>query len=286
MSRLGLTIDGIGVPIVVHIQRMARRLQSPRAIHVSSQFSKHERNHPQGQLPQCIRGTSCDVRGSFGYDWQHKDGRYFVDSHSDYFTLRCRGCELIFFERTGWCSEDVTYDQDPQTGEWVEGPVKRTTIFSTLTPEASNAGTLAPHKLQEMVKPLLSVDTQLFQIMYETYQAEAVNALILAAVGLRTAFDRATEVLKIHPGHTLENKVKELLEEGFVGETEALVLKGVVDAGNAAAHRSWQPNAEQFRELLAALEHFLLRVVLKTGRGALDIAAGLPPRHPRPPSQG
>jgi hypothetical protein len=240
----------------------------------------------KSNCPQCLRSTSCDVRGSYGYGWQHEDGRNFVEGHSDYFILQCRGCELTFFEKTGWCSEDVTYDQDPKTDEWREVPVEHTTVFSTLPPEALHAATVPPHKLREMVTPLQSVDAQLSQIMYETYQAEAVNALILAAVGLRTAFDRATEMLNIHPGHTLENKVKKLLEEGFVGETEALVLKGVVDAGNAAAHRSWQPNVEQFHELLAALEHFLRRVVLKYGRGALDIAAGLPPRHPRPPGQG
>lgn len=237
----------------------------------------------KANCPQCLRSTSCDVRGSYGYDWEHEDGSNLVYGRNDYYILQCRGCELTFFEKTDWFSEDVNPVQDPETGEWGYLPVEHSKVFSPLLAATSP---VPAHKVGEMVTPLHAVDPQLARIMYETYQAEEGNALILAVVGLRTAFDRATEVLTIHPGHTLEDKVKKLLEEGFVGETEALVLKGVVDAGNAAAHRSWQPSADQFRELLAALEHFLRRVVLKHGRGALDIAAALPPRPARPPRTG
>jgi hypothetical protein len=240
----------------------------------------------KADCPRCQRLTSCDVRGSYGSDWLHEDEDNFVNGRNDYFILQCRGCELVFFEKTGWCSEDVKYEQNRRSGTWEETPVERRTIFSTLAPEKGDAAQIPLHKLDEIVTPLHKVDSQLSRIMYETYQAQQQGALILAAVGLRTAFDRATEVLKIHPGYSLEDKVKRLLGEGFVGETEARVLKVVVDAGNAAAHRSWNPSAGQFGDLLIALEHFLQRVLLNDGHGALDIAADLPPRHDRPPRQG
>ena len=100
-------------------------------------------------------------------------------------------------------------------------------------------------------------------------------------MGLRTALDRTTAVLKIDPGLTLEKKVEGLRISGFVGDTEANVLATVANAGNAAAHRGWSPDETEFRKLLEALEQFIKRTVI-SGKSVLEIAARIPARHPRP----
>ncbi|KVG89825.1 hypothetical protein WS81_20705 [Burkholderia sp. MSMB2040] len=128
---------------------------------------------------------------------------------------------------------------------------------------------------------LSSIDPQLATILTQTYDAKSTGALILAAVGLRTALDRATEFLKIDPGLSLEKKVDVLKSNGFIGETEAIVLATVANAGNAAAHRGWSPNEPEFRELLTALEQFVARTVV-SGKSVYEIAKRIPPRHPRP----
>ncbi|QCB99951.1 DUF4145 domain-containing protein [Cupriavidus necator H16] len=133
----------------------------------------------------------------------------------------------------------------------------------------------------EWLAKIEQIDAHLSQILHQTYIALEADAFILASVGLRTAFDRTTEILKLDPGHTLEQKVALLKDKGYIGETEAAILSVVTDAGNAAAHRGWSPGAAEFRVLLIALEQFIERTVIQ-GTTALGIAQHIPPRHPRP----
>ncbi|WP_145963307.1 hypothetical protein [Paracoccus mutanolyticus] len=53
-------------------------------------------------------------------------------------------------------------------------------------------------------------DAQLQSILNEMYVAYDHGANILTAVGLRTALDRATEVIGIDPAMTFEEKLTEL----------------------------------------------------------------------------
>jgi hypothetical protein len=64
---------------------------------------------------------------------------------------------------------------------------------------------------------LSNVDPQLEKILTQTYDALDLGALILAAVGLRTALDRTTEFLKIEPSLPLEQKVEGLKTNGGAG---------------------------------------------------------------------
>ncbi|WP_157658342.1 DUF4145 domain-containing protein [Burkholderia ubonensis] len=233
----------------------------------------------KARCPQCEREQNCDVRGKFGRTWQSDDEEHSVDGHNDYFILQCRGCEFVFFQMSGWFSEDWDVRRNPVTGaQEMFNPVTTTTL-STLPEPPSPAHRRA---MEEMVSPLRAVDEQLGRIMDEVYVAHEKQSLILASVGLRTAFDRATEILQIDAGHSLEDKVKKLQEEGYVGETEARILSVVVDAGNAAAHRGWAPTSAEFQDLLTALEEFLRGAILKKGSAALRVAARIPPRPARP----
>ncbi|HDW3265141.1 TPA: DUF4145 domain-containing protein, partial [Enterobacter ludwigii] len=128
---------------------------------------------------------------------------------------------------------------------------------------------------------LESVDFQLFQIFIEMYSAYKSGHLILASIGLRTIFDRTTEILQIHPGLYLDEKIKQLKDEGFIGDTEASILSTVVDAGNAAAHRGWSPTNREFDELLNSIEQFVQRTVLSV-KTTTHIVERIPPRVKRP----
>ncbi|HGN8996682.1 TPA: DUF4145 domain-containing protein, partial [Citrobacter freundii] len=104
---------------------------------------------------------------------------------------------------------------------------------------------------------------------------------ILSSIGLRTIFDRTAELLQIHPGLPLGEKVEKLKLDGFIGETEALVLTSVINAGNAAAHRGWSPNKSEFEQMLEALESFVQRTLL--GKKSLEhITEKIPPKAKRP----
>jgi hypothetical protein len=127
---------------------------------------------------------------------------------------------------------------------------------------------------------IAKVDIQLSNILAEMYVAYDSESYILTAVGLRTALDRATEVLKIDPAISFEEKLTSLKNDGLIGEAEMEVLSVVTDAGNAAAHRGWTPDAMQVSHLITAMEVFLQRAII-VGKEALKIKDKIPPKPKR-----
>jgi Domain of unknown function (DUF4145) len=67
---------------------------------------------------------------------------------------------------------------------------------------------------------------------------------VLAAIGLRTAFDRASELLGIDPNKTFAGKLSQLVVDGHIGSTEKASLDVLTDAGGAAAHRGWKTQSK------------------------------------------
>jgi hypothetical protein len=186
--------------------------------------------------------------------WAVGDEFTSVDGFNDHRLLRCRGCETVFYLVESTNSEDWDGRFNPVTGqEEMYHPVTRRTY------PAPESALLKP----EWVAILREVDLQLFSIVDQVYEAREHRLLILAAVGLRTAFDRSTELLGIDPAKPLVAKVEDLVDRGAVGMQEAALLKVIVDAGSAAAHRGWSPTPEEFQVLLDWLEQFLVRSFVK-----------------------
>ncbi|MHB2139870.1 DUF4145 domain-containing protein [Pseudomonas monsensis] len=174
---------------------------------------------------------------------------------------------------TSWNSELVKSEFDFIKGTEVETPIVEVTTFPAVEAEHNRK----PDWIWEIAK----TDLQLHNILQETYTAYQEGLLILASVGLRTAFDRATEALQVDPGHTLDDKINKLKEMGTIGESEASALGVVANAGSAAAHRAWSPSQTEFKFLLTALEQFLHRTIV-SGKTVLTVANAIPPRQPRP----
>ena len=227
----------------------------------------------QAHCPRCNGDRDCEIHGAIEVPWEWSDNRNSQWGQNDHKLARCCGCKKVFYHESSWSSEDWEGDYHPETGETIITFPPKTLTYP------------APEKKSEKpdwVWGIARIDPQLHAILYETYEAYEVRSLILASVGLRTAFDRTTELLKIDPGLTLETKVQQLLENGFIGETEAMTLKVVADAGSAAAHRAWSPDQPEFQTLLTTLEQFIYRTVV-INKAALSIAEKIPARHPRPP---
>ncbi|WP_354519372.1 DUF4145 domain-containing protein [Lysobacter enzymogenes] len=229
-----------------------------------------QENKYQTQCPRCDGKRSCDVLGEHEHNWDWTDGihsQYGTDHHR---LLRCRGCETIFYLLEQTNSEDWDGRYDPETGEEeIYLPVRATTFP---TPDQ-------PDTKPDWIWQLREVDVNLSTVMDEVYKACDHGLYVLAATGLRTAFDRATEVLRIDPALTFGEKLQELAKVGAVGEKEASSLEVLVNAGSAAAHRSWRPERGDLGILRAALEQFLYRsFVLKS---TAEISARIPPKPKR-----
>jgi len=225
----------------------------------------------KGHCPTCDGERTCEIHGSIykAWDWEDKQYGHSVNGGVDHSLLECQGCETVFYETSSWNSEDTDHYYDAAGQEQYEHPRE---IQTYPKPEAKTK----PVWFDAMQK----ADPQLRNILSQMYVAHDNQAHILTAIGLRTALDRATEVIGIDPAKTFDEKLNELRNGGWIGQTERDILGVVTDAGNAAAHRGWEPDSQEVSELLSSLEVFLHRAFI-VGQKALGIKKSIPAKPER-----
>jgi Domain of unknown function (DUF4145) len=201
----------------------------------------------KGHCPECGPARLADVVGH--YSKRDEDDRSAVWSETDYRILRCRGCEAVYFQTDYVFSEDMEHEEDPHTGEY-------NTILShkiTYWPSPSK------RKQPEWSSELFVIDSDLDSLFDDIYVALNADLRVLAAIGMRTAFDRASELLDVDPTKTFSQKLSALVELGRIGESEKGSLNILTDAGSAAAHRGWKPDPEELDTMMSIIEAFIYR---------------------------
>jgi hypothetical protein len=169
--------------------------------------------------------------------------------------LECCGCETRYFQEESVSVNDHETYYDSELDEHVT-PEHRTV---TLYPRPALRGRPVWAGLLEIT------DETLGQLLSETYTVLDYDLRVLAAVGARTTFDRATEVLGIDPAISFNEKLNVLLSVGEIGQGERDTLSTLTDAGNAAAHRGWRPTNQQINLIMSTLEAFLHRCFVMKG---------------------
>ena len=220
----------------------------------------------QAHCPTCDGDRTCDIHGSVKKegDWSDREGTFIVSWSVHHSLLECRGCHTVFYETISSNSEDVDYWYDQDGGTHAEyNKIKET--FPKV--ESKNK--------PPWIDAIRKIDDQLYDILLEMYLAHSNRAFILTAIGLRTALDRATELLGIDPARTFAEKLSQLRQDGRIGDTERDILDVVTNAGSAAAHRGWSPAPADIGLLLSAFELFLQRAFI-VGDKALAVKANLP----------
>lgn len=230
----------------------------------------------KARCPTCDGERTCEVHGTIykAWVWEERQSGHSVNGGVDHSLLECRGCETVFYETSSWNSEDIDCHYDAVGQEQYEHPRE---VQTYPKPEAKTK----PVWFDAMQK----ADPQLHNILSQMYVAHENQARILTAIGLRTALDRATEVLSIDPAKTFDEKLDELRDGGWIGQTERDILGVVTDAGNAAAHRGWEPDSREVSELLSSMEVFLHRAFI-VGQKALSIKSSIPAKPKRLPKTG
>lgn len=226
----------------------------------------------KAHCPTCDGERVCFVHGHHEQKWNWTDGYHQVDGLSDHHILECRGCETVFYQCGKSNSEDWDVRTHPFTGEEEH--------YYPVTFETFPSVEKKPKKWPDWLMQQNRVEPRLSAILREMYTARDSESYILASVGLRTAFDRASELLGISPEDTFVSKITSLRDQGYIGQSEADALGVVADAGSAAAHRGWSPSEQEFDALLLALEHFLERNLV-SGNKALAVKASIPPKPPK-----
>lgn len=83
------------------------------------------------------------------------------------------------------------------------------------------------------------------QTLKEVYLAYDNGLYTLASIGIRTCFDIISNLLGLDNNLSFAGKLTKLVSDGHILPKEKDNLNVLVDAGNASAHRGWNPRSEQ-----------------------------------------
>ncbi len=227
----------------------------------------------KGHCPDCVKTQRAFVRGKHSTSWEAPD--VGVSGWTNYLIMECCGCERVFFKTEDYFSEDVDVIFNPKTGEHEH-------VYLAKESHWPNPIT---RKEPEWLDKIRADHPELVRMLKEVYAALNSNLPVLAAAGMRTAFEQATVLLGVDPNLPFIKKTTELQTKGLIGLTEREGLETLVDGGNAAAHRAWRPSDKQLMTMIDRLESFLYGVLvlhpevieLKKQIPAKPAKAALPP---------
>lgn len=201
----------------------------------------------KGHCPDCGPGRLADVVGQ--HSKRDEDDENDIWLETSYRILRCRGCEAVYFQTDYVFSEDIDHEEDPRTGKYKAVVPHKTTYW----PAPSK------RKQPDWSSDLFVVDSDLVSLFDDIYVALNSDLRVLAAIGIRTAFDRASELLRVDPAKTFAEKLTALVQLGKIGESEKDSLDILTDAGSVAAHRGWKPDPKELDTMMSIIEAFLYR---------------------------
>jgi hypothetical protein len=211
----------------------------------------------------CGDGRWAKVVGHYS-KMEEDDQGYGIWEKTDYRILRCAGCDEVFFQADSILSEEY----DPDNGEY-EHTIDHWPPINKIRRERP-----------QWLDKLSLVDRDLHSLFSSVYVGLDNNIDVLAAIGVRTVFDRASELLEVDPAKGFAEKLSALVVAGKIGAEEKSILNILTDAGSAAAHRGWKPSQEQIDTMMAIIEGFLYRTFL-LGKEAKKLRAKIPKRQKR-----
>lgn len=227
-----------------------------------------EKETVKGFCPHCDGPRSSATEAQVTETWNDDD--LPIWQTTTYRILRCLGCRTVYYQKVVVFSEYEEFIEHPITGEVERVYPEDITTWPTPTKRAQ------PNWLNSLSKR----DATLAELLSDTYVALENDLLILAAIGCRTAFDRATMYLDIDPAITFGEKLDELEKLRLIGSSERAILAVLTEAGNAAAHRGWKPEFDDVVMIITLIESFIFRACI--GAAAVEqLAAKVPPRGKR-----
>ena len=237
----------------------------------------------RGHCPNCDADRNAEVLSEDTNE--EEDEPSGIWGKSTYSILRCLGCDTRYIRLVQLCSEDWDWDVDPHTGETSMTLNERVTYWPPVPTPTSRTTRPRPawlwlpfDPLEQEPRPRLASEyPELASLLCELYAALDSNLPILSAIGIRTVFDCASQLLGCPPNQNFPEKLKELTAGNKISGEEKEILSILTDAGSAAAHRGWKPTQDDIKSLMDALEHFLHRAfVLK--HEIRQVKKNIPPR--------
>ena len=195
----------------------------------------------RGHCPKCGSGRNANVVGMAKYQWEDeingsKTEGYELYGYETYRLLKCCGCDSVYIQREEWFSEG----DDPIIKHW-PSPARRQ----------------RPDWLYQLK------DTELRCLLEEIYGALDADYRVLSAIGARTVLDRTMVLKGAKESSPFPKKLAELQEVNVISGHEKDLLKPLIDAGGAAAHRAWKPTPDLLDTIMSVIEGFVQRTLVQ-----------------------
>jgi hypothetical protein len=226
----------------------------------------------------CGGPRNCDVRGSHTVGESDEGGW----TELVWRILQCRGCDYEFVQTVETGSGHYFAVSTPDGGmEYEPGEVLEywPAISARKPPDWFARGVIE------------GVDwftgRHLNEALGEVYGALDNDLKVLAAIGVRTCFDVASETLGVDAGLSFKEKLDTLLSDGRILAADRDKLEVAVEAGHASAHRGWKPSREELATITTILEQFIFDTFVRPAREVKSKAEvdkvrdRVPPKQPR-----
>jgi hypothetical protein len=238
----------------------------------------------KGHCPTCNARRNAQVLAEHAQVEGPSEESFDLDLRGEAFRiLKCAGCDTVYFQHA---SLHVQNEEDPHSDflpppfEYLMDQLDYLREHDLITYQNESYWPLPERERPDWQK---LPEPALIKLLDSVYTALERDLRVLAAIGMRTVFDQASEYLGIEPYMSFDKKLDQLLHGGHIGAAEKVFLDVLTDAGSAAAHRAWEPDVQQLNTLLRIMEHFLQSFLLKAEAGTLKLAI---PRRQKNRNQG
>lgn len=191
----------------------------------------------------CGGPRNCQIKGSFSEAGSDE----YMHWKKEWLILQCLGCDFVFCQTVSTDSESYSY-QTYEGEDYVQ--YDETVSYWPALSERPKPAWMSSFGIAS------ENTAKLDPVVVELYKALENDLHILAVIGLRTAFDVASEILGVE-ANSFREKLDLLVNRGHIGKVDKERLGVLVEAGNASAHRGWSPEATDLQAMMEILEHFI-----------------------------
>lgn len=231
---------------------------------------------------QCGGERNCDISGSAIESWDDAGG--MVWGKTDWFILKCRGCDHIFCQTVRIFSQDYSH-------EWNDATQEDELVYDETI---AYWPAISKRKPPDWFTPMGFAGDGLgllYSAMGELYIALDNDLARLAAAGVRTVFDIASQILGVDTNLTFKEKLDELVSSGRINGVDRDRLEALTEAGSASMHRGWVPAPLDLSTMVDILDHFVHRAFVlptlerKLTEQSATLRKTVPARKPREKSR-
>ncbi len=207
---------------------------------------------------KCGQYTNHTVNARFGKEeggFDDSDPPQSMNEAHTYLIASCAGCGFTSFRiDSEW---DYIFDSEGNN-------LKERNDYPTIV------GRHLPEWLDD-----LTFDPKMVRFITSIYQAYAAGSMRLVALGLRSLLEEVM-IDKVGDQGGLGANIDKFFMEGYVAVKSREIFKDkLIDVGNAAMHRAYEPPAGDLRVLLDITENLLEEIYVNP---TYVLLAGMPPK--------